>query len=131
MIAGMLIYQTATGLPKSLATAVTTTTSPLTNKTIAFYDFTKLNIFMYNTSQFISLSLPTLICFIIVLVGTVFFIINFKQSRKMRITMGGSGQMSHKMSDKDARLVRLVIVISSVSSTSLAPCQMLDFMLSK
>ena len=121
MIAGMLIYQTVTGLPKSFATGLSTTVSPLTNRTFTFFDFTKVDIFMYNTSQFISLSLPTLICFIIVLVGTVFFIINFKQSRKLRMTMSGSGQTSNKMSDKDGRLVRLVILICIIYIVGAAP----------
>ena len=117
----MVIYQIATGLPKSLATGLTTTTSPLTNQTITIFDFTKLDLFMYTTSQFISFSLPNLICFIIVLVGTIFFIINFKQSRQLRKTMSGSGGKSDKMSDKDARLIRLVIFICIIYIVGASP----------
>ena len=121
MITGMVIYQIATGLPKCLATGLTTTTSPRTNQTITIFDFTKLDMFMYTTSQFISFSIPNLICFIIALVATIFFIINFKQSRKLRKTMSGSGEKSDKMSDKDARLVRLVILICIIYIAGTAP----------
>ena len=121
LITGMVIYQIATGLPKSLATGLTTTISSLTNQTVTFFDFAKLDIFMYTTSQFVSFSVPNLICFFIVLVGTVFFIINFKQSRQLRNTMSGSGEKSDKMSDKDARLIRLVIFICIIYIVGAAP----------
>ena len=121
MVTAMVIYQIATGLPKSLATSLTTTTSPLTNKTITIFDFTKLDRYMYTTSQFISFSVPNLICFIIALVATIFFIVNFKQSRQLRKTMSGSGEKSDKMSDKDARLVRLVILICIIYIIGTAP----------
>ena len=121
LMTGMVIYQIATGLPKSLATGLTTTKSPLTNQTITIFDFTKLDLFMYTTSQFISFSLPNLICFIIVLMGTIFFIVNFKQSRQLRKTMSGSGEKSDKMSDKDARLIRLVIFICIIYIVGTAP----------
>ncbi|KAK3802287.1 hypothetical protein RRG08_016678 [Elysia crispata] len=121
MITAMVIYQIATGLPKSLATGLTTTTSPLTNKTITIFDFRKLDRYMYTTSQFISFSVPNLICFIIALVATIFFIVNFKQSRQLRKTMSGSGEKSDKMSDKDARLIRLVILICIIYIVGTAP----------
>ncbi|KAK3756711.1 hypothetical protein RRG08_018435 [Elysia crispata] len=121
LITGMVIYQIATGLPKSLATGLTTTTSPLTNQTITIFDFAKLDMFMYTTSQSISFSLPNLICFIIVLMGTIFFIFSFKQSRQLRKTMSGSGEKSDKMSDKDARLIRLVIFICIIYIVGTAP----------
>ncbi|KAK3795289.1 hypothetical protein RRG08_055851 [Elysia crispata] len=109
MITAMVIYQIATGLPKSLAIGLTRTTSPLTNKTITIFDFTKVDMYMYTTSQFISFSVPNLISFIIALVATIFFIVNFKRSRKLRKTMSGSEEKSDKMSDKDARLIRLIL----------------------
>ena len=121
MIAGMLIYQAATGTPKSFAARLTTTTSPLTNRTVIFFDFSKLDYFMFKTSMFVSLSIPSLICFTIVVMGTVFFIINFKQSRKLRNTMSGSGEKTDKMSDKDARLIRLVIFICIIYIVGAAP----------
>ena len=117
----MVIYQIATGLPKSLATGLTRTTSPLTNKTVTIFDISKFDRYMYTTSQFISFSVPNLICFIIALVATIFFIINFKQSRQLRKTMSGSGEKSDKMSDKDARLIRLVILICIIYIIGTAP----------
>ena len=121
MITAMVIYQIATGFPKSLATGLTRTISPLTNKTITIFDFTKLDLYLYTTSQFISFSVPNLICFIIALVATIFFIVNFKQSRQLRKTMSGSGEKSDKMSDKDARLIRLVILICIIYIVGTAP----------
>ena len=121
MITGMVIYQIATGLPKSLATGLTRTISPLTNKTITIFDFTKLDLYLYTTSQFISFSVPNLISFIIALVATIFFIVNFKQSRQLRKTMSGSGKKSDKISDKDARLIRLVILICIIYIVGTAP----------
>ena len=121
LIAGMLIYQTCTGLPKSFATGLSRTISPLTNRTLIFFDFSKLDAFMFKTSMLISLSIPNLICFTIVLVGTVFFIINFKQSRKLRNSMSASRGISDKTSDKDARLIRLVICICIIYIVGAAP----------
>ena len=46
MTAEMLIYQAATGTPKSFASRLTTTTSPLTNWSVIFFDFTKFDWFM-------------------------------------------------------------------------------------
>ena len=53
--------------------------------------------------------------------GTIFFIIYFKQSRELRKTMSGSGEKPDKMSDKDARLIHLVIVICIVYIVGTAP----------
>ena len=110
-ILGMFIYQIAASLPRCFAIGLTTITSPLTNWTVVIFDFNKYNAGMFFMSMLFSFSIPTVFCFIVVLVGTIFLISNFKQSRQLRKSMSGSEGISNKMSVKDARLVRCIIFI--------------------
>ena len=105
----MVIYQLASGVPRSFAMGLTMTTSPLTNRTVVIFDFTKYRKKLSMTSLMVSYSIPTLICFIVVSTGTVFLIAKFNSSRLVRESM--TGKKSEKMATKDAILVRSVILI--------------------
>ena len=107
----MFIFQIASSLPRCFAIGLTKITSPVTNRTVVIFDLEKYNAGMFFMSMLVSFSIPGLICFVVVLVGTIFLISNFKQSRQLRKSMSGSEGISDKMSVKDARLVRSIIFI--------------------
>ena len=111
LVAGMVIYQIATGLPRSFGVGFTWTTSPATNRTRVLYRI--VNPRLVTASIFASFSIPTMVCLVVVAFGTIFLISKFKQSRKLRGSMTGScsDEDSSKLSEKDARLVRSVIFI--------------------
>ncbi|KAK3713854.1 hypothetical protein RRG08_033826 [Elysia crispata] len=109
----------ASGLPRSFGVRFVWTTSALTNRTIISY--VMFNPRLISLSFFVSFSVPNLICFIIVVLGTVFLISKFKQSRQLRSTMSVTGEKSNKLSDKDVRLVRSMILISALYIFGAAP----------
>ncbi|KAK3778182.1 hypothetical protein RRG08_053036 [Elysia crispata] len=119
LIIAMVIYQIASGLPRSFGVRFVWTTSALTNRTIISY--VMFNPRLISLSFFVSFSVPNLICFIIVVLGTVFLISKFKQSRQLRSTMSVTGEKSNKLSDKDVRLVRSMIFVSALYIYGAAP----------
>ncbi|KAK3799577.1 hypothetical protein RRG08_053206 [Elysia crispata] len=112
LIVGMVIYQIASGLPRSFAITLKIITSPVTNRTIIVLIDMDHGVLLQ--SFFFSYSIPTFLCFSIVVVGTIFLVRKFKQSRQMRASMTRTGQESDKISDKDFRLIRSVIFICVV-----------------
>ena len=115
----MTVYQVASGLPRSFAIHLTSVVSPLNNRTVVIFDFDQFNSKMFMTSVFSSYSVPTFVLFIVVLIGTNFLINSFKQSRQLRDSMTGSEKSS--LSNKDARLVHMVIFICVFYIVSAAP----------
>ena len=115
----MALYQVASGLPRNFTIHLTSVPSPIHNKTIIVFDFARFkpNLFMY--SVFASHSIPTFVLFIIVVIGTTFLINSFKQSRQLRDSMTGSEKTT--MSNKDTRLVHMVIFICIFYIVSAAP----------
>ena len=87
---------------------LTVITFPLTNRTVVINDPRKYNAKWDILSLIVSFPIPTLVCFIVVSIGTVFLIKNFNKSRELRGAMTGKAE---KMSDKDAALVRSVTFI--------------------
>ena len=109
LIGGMVIYETATSLPQIFFLGWSVTTSPLTNRTLVIFDRTKYKPTPSIYAVAASYSFPTIACFIIVLVGTIFLIVSFNKSRRLRDSM--TGTKTERMSTKDAILVRSVIII--------------------
>ena len=114
----MAVYQIASGLPRAFAVHLTSVISPIHNRTSIVFDFDRFNSKLFLTSVFVSNSLPTSVLFIGVLVGTIFLINSFKQSRQLRDSITGSEKSS--LSNKDTRLIRLVISICIVYIVSAA-----------
>ena len=121
LIAGMAVYQIASATPRNFAIALTKTISPRTNKTVIFFDRSKLNHALDIGSILASYSIPTFICFVIVVIGTVFLISKFKRSLHVRDSMTGSTKGLSKVSPKDLRLVRSVIFICTIYIIGAAP----------
>ena len=115
----MALYQVASGLPRNFTIHLISVLSPIHNKTIIVFDFKRFkpNLFMY--SVFASYSIPTFVCFIVVSVGTIFLINSFKQSLQLRDSMTGSEKSS--LSNKDTRLIQMVIFICVSYIASAAP----------
>ena len=115
----MVIYQIASGLPRSFGVRFSWITSALTNRTRISYVI--FNPRLVTLSFLVSFSLPNMACFIVVILGTVFLITKFKQSRQLRSKMSGTEEKSNKLSDKDVRLVRSMIFISTIYICGAAP----------
>ena len=115
----MVIYETASGLPRSFGVRFAWIPSAVTNRTIISYVI--FNPRLVSLSYLVSFSIPNLICFFVVVLGTIFLISKFKQSRQLRSTMSRTGEKSNKMSDKDARLVRSMIFVSALYIYGAAP----------
>ena len=111
LIGGMAVYQGFSGLPRSFSFGLTTITLPTNNRTLTIFDFAKYRPELFVNSVFASNSVPTITCFVIVVVGTVFLISRFKQSRQLRLAMKGPERPADEMSGKDIRLIRTVISI--------------------
>ena len=123
LIGGMVIYQIASGLPRSFGVRLSWMISPMTNRTFVNYDIYRPR--FYVTSLFASFSIPNLICLIVIVTGTIFLITKFKESRMLRGSMTGSGKESEKLSDKDIRLVRSVIFICVIFIAGSSPSVLL------
>ena len=77
------------------------------------------------TSLTVSYSFPTTACFIIVLVATIFLIVSFNESRRIRDTM--TGNKTENASSKDAILVRSVIFICIIFIVGVFPNVLIIF----
>ena len=119
LIGGMTVYQVASGLPRNFAVHLTTVISPINNRTSIVFDFDRFNADLFMYSVFASQSIPTSVLFIVVLIGTIFLTNSFKQSRQLRDSMTGSEKSS--LSNKDARLVHMVIFVCVFYIISAAP----------
>ena len=115
----MAVYQVASGLPRAFAIHLTRIMSLINNKRFIGFKFKRLNYQLFMTSVFASNSIPTSVLFIVVLVGTIVLINSFKRSRQLRDSMTGSEKSS--LSNKDARLVQVVIFICIFYIVSAAP----------
>ena len=70
---------------------------------------------VYNLSGFVSFSLPTNVCFIVVAIATVFLVINLKRSSSIR------AKMVAKTTERDSRVVVTVISISLIYIVGFTP----------
>ena len=84
---------------------LTVITSPLTNRTVVINDPRKYNAKLDILSIMISFSITTLVCSVVVTMGTIFLV----KSRELLGAM--TGKKSEKMSEKDAALVGSVTAI--------------------
>ena len=103
----MVIYQIASGLPRSFAFTLKMTTSPLTNRTVIVYQDVDIELGLQ--SLLYSYSILTFLCFFVVVVGTIFLVRRFTQSRHFRATATRAESESNNFSVKDIRLIRFVI----------------------
>ncbi|GFS22864.1 chemosensory receptor A [Elysia marginata] len=120
LIGGMVIYQIVSGLPRSFGVRLSWTTSPLSGRAKLAYWIFRPRLVVY--SFLASFSIPNIVCFIVVVIGTIFLISKFKQSRKFRDSVSASGgQELGKLSNKDLRLVRSMIFISVIYIAGATP----------
>ena len=125
----MAIYQIDCLIARVFAMGLTVVTSPLTNRTVVIYDLRKYNAKLDISSLIASFCFPTLVCFVIVIVGAIFLIKNFNKSRQQRDAM--AGKTREEKSYNVAAIVRSVIfyivcntpnVLTNVLSTKFPYC---------
>ncbi|KAK3737599.1 hypothetical protein RRG08_062226 [Elysia crispata] len=119
LIVGIVIYQIASGLPRSFAFTLKMTTSPLTNRTVIVYQDVDIELGLQ--SLLYSYSILTFLCFFVVVVGTIFLVRRFTQSRHFRATATRAESESNNFSVKDIRLIRFVILVCVVHIIGAAP----------
>ena len=107
----MLFYQIS-GTPHYFGRGISARISERTNRTVYYLDPEKFNNDLIALSIVVSYSVPTFTCFIIVIIGTTFLVIKFKQSMQLRKKM--SGKSIDEKSTKDARVTRSVIIICAI-----------------
>ena len=117
----MAVYQTLSGLPRSFSFGLKMIILPTNNRTRTIFDFSKYRPELFINSRFASNAIPITTCFLVVVAGTVFLIVRFKQSRQLRLSMTGSAEQSDKMSAKDIRLIRTVISICVIYIVGVLP----------
>ncbi|RUS88440.1 hypothetical protein EGW08_003777 [Elysia chlorotica] len=110
LIGSMVIYQIASGLPRSFGIVLQWGVSPKTNKTLI--TFVTSNPRLIITSYLASYSIPVLTSFFVVVLGTVFLITKLKQNSQLRVSLKGlQNNQANKLSDKELRLVRTMVFI--------------------
>ncbi|RUS89318.1 hypothetical protein EGW08_002925 [Elysia chlorotica] len=129
LIAGMVVYQVLATMPRSLILHITKTKSQFSNRMVYKVDPKKYDQRILNATLMASNAIPTFLCFLVVVVGTIFLIYSFKKSRALRHAMtrsktgptantgsdkGSKLDTGTKMSEKDRKLIRSVIAISSI-----------------
>ena len=109
MLLGMVVYQLGAVVPHYVFIRLVPDTSKETNKTILVFDFLTYNERLGVLSILFSYSIPTLICFALVSVGTIFLVIKLRQSAEFRRSMAVKRPV--KISSKERTLSRSVIGI--------------------
>ena len=104
----MLFYQIS-GVPHYWGRGISVTISERTNRTLYYLDPEKFDDKLVAIPIVVSYSVPTITCFVVVIIGTTFLVIKFRQSTQMRKKM--SGKSIDEKSTKDARVTRSVIII--------------------
>ncbi|RUS76189.1 hypothetical protein EGW08_016033 [Elysia chlorotica] len=87
LIAGMVVYQVLATMPRSLILNIISTKSRWSNRTVYILDRGKYDLRIVNATLMASSAIPTLFCFLVVVVGTIFLIYSFKKSRALRHAM--------------------------------------------
>ena len=127
----MAIYQVVSTFPRYLTMGLVEVKSPATNRTMLTIDMVKYDQDVFSATLMASSTVPTLLCFVVVVIGTIFLITSFKRSRRLRESMTTSkntassgtadGNKPDKMADKDTKLIRSVIAICIVYIVGATP----------
>ncbi|RUS84689.1 hypothetical protein EGW08_007559 [Elysia chlorotica] len=112
MVVGMVIFQTACTPLRSIAFNLSLVKSPTTNRTAMVHNAENIELGLQ--AILYTYSIPTLVCFSVVVVGTIFLVRRFRQSRQLRGAMTRTTSGSHQLSVKDLRLIRSVIFICAI-----------------
>ncbi|GFO48573.1 peptide receptor gpcr [Plakobranchus ocellatus] len=121
----VLIVQLSTIIPHYATMQLTYIQSPVTNRTELAFTWTEYSIYVESITLFASFTLPSLICFSIVVVCTTFLVIKLNQSARWRQStsnVAGSKQDGTRpISSKETRVVHTVVLICAIYIFCFAP----------
>ncbi|GFO07552.1 peptide receptor gpcr [Plakobranchus ocellatus] len=119
LILGQVIYQVATGTPHYFAMKLEFTTLPTTNETKLILNGSAYNHDLGVLSQVLSYSIPTFLCFILVIIGTIFLVVSMKRSLKFRSSATSKDRTLN--TDKELKIIKTIIFISIIYIVCLFP----------
>ncbi|KAK3797167.1 hypothetical protein RRG08_060511 [Elysia crispata] len=115
----MVLYQMGTLVPHYLYIGLTHATSPLTNKTVLVFDLLKYNERIGVLSLLLSFSLPTLVCFILVTLGTLILVARLRHSAELRSSSAVKRPL--RIASKERSVATSVIGICVIYIVCLSP----------
>ena len=120
----ILIVQMSSLLPHYVTMQLTYVQSPITNRSGLVFSWTEYSLHVESITLFASFTLPSLICFSIVLLCTVFLVIKLNQSARWRQSTSNSSSAAKQegsISSKETRVVRTVALICGIYICCFAP----------
>ncbi|GFR82997.1 chemosensory receptor A [Elysia marginata] len=121
----ILTIQMSSVIPHYATMQLTYVTSPATNRSGLVFSWTEYSLHVESITLLASFTLPSIICFSIVLLCTIFLVIKLNQSAKWRQSTSNSAPSSAKkdggMSSKETRVVRTVALICAIYIVCFAP----------
>ena len=115
----MAVYQIGTLVPHYLYIRLIPAATSLTNKTIFFFDHLKYNERIGVISLLLSFSVPSLVCFLLASVGTIFLVVKLRQNAQIRKSM--TGKHSGMIFTKEKILARSIIGICCIYIVFFSP----------
>ena len=119
VLLGMLVYQTRAVIPHYLSVWLVPVSASQSNRTILVFAVFTYNKRIVIISLLFSLTIPTLICFILVTVGTIFLVIKMQQSAEFRRSM--AEKQPEKISTPEKTVTRSVIGICVIHISFMSP----------
>ena len=119
VLLGRLVYQTCAVIPHYLTMRLIPVSAPQFNRTILVFDLFTYNKRMGIISLLFSVTIPTFICFILVLVGTIFLVIKLQQSAEFRRSM--TEKQPEKISTREKTVARSVVGICVIYISCMTP----------
>ncbi|GFN98578.1 growth hormone secretagogue receptor type 1 [Plakobranchus ocellatus] len=96
--------------------------SPDTNKTTLVLTWTEYSLHVESTTLFATFTVPSLVCFTIVVICTTFLVIKLNQTAKWRKTTANTGsKQDGNISSKELRVARTVVFICTIYIFCFAP----------
>ncbi|RUS78162.1 hypothetical protein EGW08_014071 [Elysia chlorotica] len=120
----IFVLQMSSLLPHYVTMQLTYVTSPVTNRSGLVFSWTEYSLHVESITLFASFTLPSLICFSIVFLCTIFLVIKLNQSARWRQSTSNSASSSKQegsMSSKETRVVRTVALICGIYICCFAP----------
>ena len=121
----ILIIQLSSLIPHYVTMQLKYVHSPVTNRSGLVFSWTEYSLHVESITLFASFTLPSLICFSIVVLCTIFLVIKLNQSARWRQSTSNAAASTAKqdksMSSKENRVVRTVALICAIYICCFAP----------
>ncbi|GFO38451.1 chemosensory receptor a [Plakobranchus ocellatus] len=118
----VLIIQLVSIIPTYATIELTYVQSPLTNRSTLVLARSEYSLYVETITMFALFTIPSVICFSIVVICTIFLVVKLNQSAKWRQSTSNATQgQEGTMSTKENRVVRTVVLICAIYIFCFAP----------